>query len=242
MLDNKNYERSPTLTQHSQSSQWRINLFAATCASICLVAVYCLFDPTAGKRQETAFVFPDRIPLKSWQAMDTELLSDRRKDIAGEEEHFNSGKRYSYRQNGIPLEIEMRYLVGTRGNVGNAIEQQTSIPAKLFEKGKVRQIDGIGFYTLFADRNRAYLGTCINSRGGSTVNMQQFSKNRYAYDLKYNLFVPWLLGKETLRDRRCLWTQMSIPTNSSNLETAEQILKTAWIDWYRWWQPRFPKL
>jgi cyanosortase A-associated protein len=215
---------------------------AATCTSICLVTIYSWFDPTVGKRQETVFVFPDRVPLKSWQAADTETLSDRRTELTDEDERLNAGKRYSYVHNSITLEIEMRYLVGTRGNLSKLSEEQTSIPAKLFDRGKIRQINNIGFYILFSDRDRAYLSSCINSRGGSTVNMQQFSKNRYAYDLKSNLFVPWLLGKEILRDRRCLWTQMSIPKNSSNLNTAEQILKTAWIDWYHWWQPRFPSL
>jgi cyanosortase A-associated protein len=222
--------------------QWRINLLAATCTSICLVTVYSLFDPTAGKRQETTFIFPDRVPLPSWQAIATEMLSEQRKDLTDEDERLNSGKRYSYLNNNIPLEIEMHYLVGTRGDIRQYSEQQQLIPAKVLAQKKIQQINNKGFYALFSDQHKAYLSSCINSRGGSTVTMQQFSKNRYAYDLKANLFVPWLLGTETLRDRRCLWTQMSIPINNLNLNQAEQILKTAWIDWYSWWQPRFPDL
>ncbi len=140
------------------------------------------------------------------------------------------------------LEIEIRYVVGTRGNVSSLIREQTAIPPKVFQSGDWHHVKGIGFYTLFLDQDRAYLSTCINSRGGSTITSEQFLHNRYIYDFKYSLLLSWLQGKESPRDLRCLWTHLSTPVNDLEPEVAYRILKTAWLDLYHWWQPRFPSL
>jgi cyanosortase A-associated protein len=48
--------------------------------------------------------------------------------------------------------------------------------------------------------------------------MQQFLKNQVTYDLQIGRLMPWLLGEETLRDRRCLWAHLSTPLNGTNPE------------------------
>jgi cyanosortase A-associated protein len=156
-----------------EKNREKINLFGAASTSICLIAaVYCLLNPTAGKRRESAFVFPDRVPLKSWQTIYTQPLSPRRTDISHktdisdetdiphEEERLNSGKLYSYRQNGTPLEIEMRYLAGTRGDIVTLINKHTNIPKQVVENTDIEKIPEVGYYSF---RNRDAL-SCWNQR------------------------------------------------------------------------------
>jgi cyanosortase A-associated protein len=56
------------------------------------------------------------------------------------------------------------------------------------------------------------------------------------------VFLAWLLGKASIRDRRCLWTQLSIPVTELEPKQAYLILEKSWQEWYQWWQPRFPSL
>lgn len=141
-----------------------------------------------------------------------------------------------------PLNIEMRYEVETDGDVKQFIKNNTAIQFLLDQPLLVvRQQEGVGFYGVFVYQKRAYLDACINSRGGSTFTKEQFSYNRIQYDVQLNRLLPWLLGLQPLRDKRCLWTHLSIPLNQSSPEQAYLILENAWFSWYKWWSSRFPK-
>ena len=222
--------------------QYRNSFLSLTCIGICLATVYSLIQPTVGNRQVSSFSFPERIPLNSWQLVKTEPIINSQKEKDKHEELMASAKSYTYSQDNISLEVEMRYLVGTRGNVHKILEAQTDIPSEILEKADIKQLENIGYHTLFTYQNKAYLSSCINSRGHTTVNHKQFSQNRYTHDLKYGLLLPWLLGKETIRDRRCLLVNLSTPIENSKAKKAYTILQQTWKNWHQWWQPRFPAL
>ncbi|BAU63916.1 unknown protein [Stanieria sp. NIES-3757] len=222
--------------------RWQTSLLATTCLSITLLTIYSWLSPTAGKREVKAFTFPNQIPLNSWQLVTTKSLPLSNFKTLEQSDRITAAKHYSYFKNDIPLEIEMRYLVGTQGNIIELINQQKSISKQVLENADLEEIPGIGYYILFDHDERAYLSACINSRGNTTVTPQQFSHNRYSQDLSSSLILPWLQGKDSLRDIRCLWVELSIPIKKSTTSTAYQTLTKAWIDWYYWWQPRFPSL
>ena len=222
--------------------QYRNNFLSLTCIGFCVATIYSLIQPTVGNRPVSSFSFPERIPLQSWQLVKTESILNSQSEIKKQEELIASGKSYTYSNDRLSLEIEMLYLVGTRGNVHSVLENQIAIPAKVLKKAETQKLENVGFYTIFSDRHRAYLSSCINSRGNTTVTQKQFSQNRYAHDLKYSLLLPWLFGQETIRDRRCLLTNLSIPVENLDPEIAYEILQSAWKDWYSWWQPKFPDL
>ncbi len=222
--------------------QYRNNFLSLTCIGFCVATVYSLIQPTVGNRQVSSFSFPESIPLQSWQLVKTESILNSQPERKKQEELIASGKSYTYSNDRLSLEIEMLYLVGTRGNVHGVLENQIAIPAKVLKKAETQKLENVGFYTIFSDRHRAYLSSCINSRGNTTVTQKQFSQNRYAHDLKYSLLLPWLFGQETIRDRRCLLTNLSIPVENLDPEVAYEILQSAWQDWYSWWQPKFPNL
>ena len=222
--------------------QYRNNFLTFTCIGFCLATIYSFVQPTVGNRQVASFSFPKSIPLKSWQLIKTESVSHRQPEKNKQKELIASGKSYFYSKNNFSLEVEMLYLVGTRGNVHSLLENEVAIPANLLKRADTHKLEDIGFYTTFSDKNRAYLSSCINPRGSTTVTQKQFSQNRYKHDFKYTLLLAWLFGKGTIRDRRCLLTNLSIPLENLQPEIANKVLQEVWQDWYSWWQPRFPNL
>jgi cyanosortase A-associated protein len=97
----------------------------------------------------------------------------------------------------------------------------------------------IGYHFLFEYNNKAYLSACLNRVGESTVNDEQFSKNKYKYGWSPQQTALWLLGKKDFFESGCLWTLISIPTpDESSLEKNYQTLETVWGEWYRWWKAK----
>ncbi len=204
----------------------RIALLTVILSSVFLVFGRISLAPTASNSKITPFVFPTTVPLPGWQPIGSRPMSD------------SFARHYQYIQNDLPLNIEMRYLVNTGGNVRYLVNYYSSIPLSSGQSSRFHK--GIGFYILFAHQQRAYLSSCINSRGGSTVTASQFMQNRYIYDMRFERLLPWLLGQGSVVDKRCLWAHLSIPLNSAP-EDAYRVLETAWFSWYQWWHPRFPK-
>ncbi|MCT7986776.1 cyanoexosortase A system-associated protein [Laspinema olomoucense] len=193
-----------------------------------------LFYPTSSKSTVTPFSFPQNIPLTKWQPLPNEPIQENK------EPHIIAATLYQYHKNNLHLDIEMRYFIKTNGDIQKMAEKhfdaETS-PGKL----TIHHQEGIGFYGLAATAERAYLSSCINPYGGSTVTAEQFRNNRNTYDLQIARLVPWLLGQQELRDFRCLWTILSVSLEDTTAEQAYPVLENAWVSWYAWWQPRFPK-
>ncbi len=179
-------------------------------------------------------IFPDKIPLAQWRLSETLSL----KNPTDKHQELIPKKGYRFISNGVPLDIEMRYLENLNvADVSSFISTYTPIKSSAI----MRQREGIGYYGLGVDNKRAYLSACINPRGGSTFTHAQFRDNRYHQDVRLERLLPVLQGQEPLLDKRCLWAHLSIPLNNSSPETAYKILEKAWFSWYQWWQPRFPK-
>lgn len=182
-------------------------------------------------RPISSFIFPTAITLPGWQFLASNSL-----EKPTLERKYISGRHYRYIQK-IPLDIEMRYLVNTDGDVKKLLNSYT--PIRFSEQLPLRQQQKVGFYSLFIYQERAYLSACINSSGGSTVTDRQFRHNRNIYDVPSTRFIFWLLNQIELRDERCLWANLSVPLKESTADSYKTLEK-AWFDWYQWWEPRFP--
>jgi len=222
--------------------QLRVPLLVLTFANVLFVFGRSILDPNIGKREVIPFVFPVVVPLPQWQTVGSHPLKNQILDLPPYGKFVVHGMQYSYRQNSLPLDIEMRYEVATDGNVRELIKDGTPIHVSLAQPILVlRHHQGVGFYGLYVYQKRAYLDACINSRGGSSFNREQFSYNRIHYDLKLNRLLPWLFGQKELRDQRCLWAHFSIPLDQSLPDSSYHILETAWFSWYKLWLPHFPR-
>ncbi|BCL35184.1 cyanoexosortase A system-associated protein [Nostoc sp. MS1] len=199
-----------------------------------LVTAKSILFPNPDKPKISNFVFPQEVPLAQWQP--TLVNSIEHSSIDNPD--LIAQKHYRYVRNSIPLDIEMRYLGNFyEADIGMYLERNFGI--KSFKI--IRQKNGVGFYALGIDKQKAYLSSCINPRGNSTFTHAQFRDNRFSKDISFHRIIPILIGKEALLDKRCLWVYLSIPVQGSSHEEAYQVLEKAWFSWYQWWQPRFPE-
>ncbi|MEG3940059.1 cyanoexosortase A system-associated protein [Microcoleus sp. S36b_A3] len=212
----------------------RISLLAVTLAGVLLVAGKLTFYPSTGNSLVTQFNFPESVPLAEWKLIKSAPLE------ITDTSQVKAARKYQYQKNSKDLEIEMRYLVNTIGDVEGMMKGHTilkSSPGKL----ALASTQAAGFHGILQQQNRLYLSSCINPRGSPTVTSQQFRYNRNTSDLQPNRILFWLLGRGNIQDKRCLWTQMSMPLDKTTPEDAKKILENAWVSWYGWWQPRFPE-
>lgn len=212
----------------------RISLLAVTLAGVLLVAGKLTFYPSKGNNSATQFDFPSTVPLAEWKLQNSAPLK------ISDTSEVKAARKYEYQKSNIALEIEMRYVVGTIGDVESMMKGHTilkSSPGKL----TLANTQGAGFHGILQQQNRLYLSSCINPRGSATVTAEQFRYNRNTRDWQPNRVLFWLLGRGNIQDRRCLWTQMSVPLDKTTPENAQKLLENAWVSWYGWWQPRFPE-
>lgn len=210
----------------------RIPILAITFGSAILVLGKLILFPASTRPEFTPFVFPKQVPLAKWQLSESRLLPQPKAETP--EQH--SQWYYRYVKNNQQLNIEMHYLVLEFFHLN--IEKWTAISSD----ATIRHRPGVGFYGLGVHQRRAYLSSCINPRGSSTFTAEQFNQNRYFYDLRPQYLLSWLVGQNSLFDRRCLWVNLSVPLKDPHPESAYQILENAWFSWYQWWQSRFPEL
>lgn len=207
--------------------------------------------PQKGSSSELAkFEFPHTVPLTGWQARGSGGVKDQPSDRRIQK-RLLANKLYQYQHNSLPLQIEMRYTLETSGNVIGFLSNYTTIPSAVIQPAlrDERYRPGVGYYLLFVHQQRAYLTSCINPKGGSTVSLPQFRRNRYAHDLQGDRLLKWLVYGDGIRDDRCLWVNMSMPldrlpldqTRANGTKTAYTALEQAWFPWFDWWQTRFPQ-
>ncbi len=229
-------------------SSWRSYFLAMTAVSIDLVVAGAWIFPTIGDRSVADFKFPQRIELASGKAMSsvpgtllTSIdLQQSEPDEPETSEIVKAYQKYQIQQQ-QNLTVEISYLVDTRGDVETYLQRYTSIPPENIKTKQIKQIEGVGYYTLLDNNNRAYLSSCISPRSLSNVTQRQFSQYRYQNDLNPKVGWNWLKGKASIRDRRCLWVHLSTPLES-NPEASYQTLEQTWQDLYQWWLLNFPDL
>ncbi|MDM9383288.1 cyanoexosortase A system-associated protein [Chlorogloeopsis sp. ULAP01] len=209
---------------------------AATWVGMILTAIYLITN----KRLLTTSLLPDQLALNSWQQVNVKPLIEQQKDTQDTVKStvVLSRKDYSYLKNTQQLKLQMRYVVNTRGEPNPFLEKLSENLIKNSQQ-QPKYVKGVGFYTLYSDSKQAYLTACINPRGGSTVTSAQFMQNRYKYDLVWNRILPWVLGKEVLRDDRCIWAQLSLPLNGVSASNIYLDLEAIWSRNYTAWQSLF---
>ncbi len=211
----------------------RIWLLAALFTGVLCVLAKLILFPNSSHLGVTPYNFPTTVPLPQWQLLDSTLLK------ITDDPNFVASRRYRYQQDRSALNIDMHYIIHSSGDVKDFIKKHIS-SEKITTPLLIKQKQEVGFYTLFTHQEKAYLSSCINPRGGSTVTFDQYRQNRNTYDVQPGRILLWLLGLKELRDWRCLWSVLSIPVETSTPEETYPILESAWFSWYAWWEPRFP--
>ncbi len=228
-------------------NHWRNYYLALLAISTSLVTIYALVNPAAGNHPVANFKFPQRIKLNLGKLValptstDTQSNRDRQQTTELESEIVKTKQEYQYIQDDLNINLEISYLVNTRGDIESYLKQYTNIASKAIANKQIAEIEAIGYHALFRDRDRAYLSSCVSPRSPSNVTQKQFSTYRYQNDLTLQIGWEWLQGKSSIRDRRCLWINMSTPLIGDS-QTAYKTLETAWQEIYPWLSLNFPAL
>ena len=214
----------------------RIGLLATTFAGVLLVLVKSIFYPASSDRTRYPFEFPPEVALPGWQSLESKSL------VPTEDSVFLSARNYQYVQNNRSLEIKMYYVIVDDASGIQEVLEQHGYGSWVISKAQMQENKQIGFYAFWQSEQQVNLGACINPYGDSTVTTDQFGQNHNVSALKLRRIVPWLLGTDSLRDLRCLWTTLSMPLETGeSVEKVYPILEEAWFSWYDSWQPRFPE-
>ena len=229
---------------------WRSYSLAIISIGINLTVVYTLLVPDVGNRRVADFKFPDQIPVKEGMTMVQTSMSKTNSAIANtsslntekQPEVIKTRQQYQYRHNGREINLEISYLVGTRGDIGAYLQNYTAVEEEVIKQKSIKQLPGIGYHALFTDRNQTYLTSCISPRSPSNVTQKQFSQNRYQHDLQWQVGLDWLKGNASIRDRRCLWVLLSTANTTRDSQAAAQALAGVWQDLYPWLLTNFPPL
>jgi cyanosortase A-associated protein len=196
-------------------------------------------NPKSSLLEPATFDFPQNVPLP-----DSTILAS--KSLAAhtfKNGTVATGRSYRYQHQPQPIDIEIRYItdgVTNQPAVALMLPVFTKIPDAVIQSSTMKEQPGLGFYSLFVDKTTAYLSTCINPRGLTTVTSDQYHSNSNSSGIQLNRLLPWLLGRQTLRDSRCLWTVISTPIDSAAPDATMKTLETVGGNWARWWQAHFP--
>ncbi|HEY9770402.1 MAG TPA: cyanoexosortase A system-associated protein [Coleofasciculaceae cyanobacterium] len=228
--------------KYLQFNQWRSNFLVISSIGINLAVVYALIVPAVGYRSTADFKFPESLSLNSATAIAVKSNLTKPKAKTLSTEIIKSRKKYKYVLDKQEIDLDLNYLVGTRGDVETYLQSYTSLPASIIRAKTVKHKKETGFYTVFSDRDRVYLSSCISPRSPSSVTQRQFSQHRYQNDFQFQVGLDWLKGKESIRDRRCLWVHLSTAITQSDTQAAYEALEAVWVDLYQWWLPNFPPL
>ncbi|MCY7393222.1 MAG: cyanoexosortase A system-associated protein [Leptolyngbyaceae cyanobacterium CAN_BIN12] len=214
----------------------RISLLAITIGGALLVLGKLLTLPKVDKTAtQLVNTLETTVPLSGWQLLNNSELK------ANNDSRF--GRSYRFQQGKNTLNADVHYMTSD-GNISRYLFVYSPVRTANANL-KIKYQPETGFYGVLSDKGQAYLTACVNPRGQSTVTEQQFTQSRYTYDLKPNRILPWVLGKESLIDRRCLWTLLSTPVQANSTPEASEaaaykMLETAWLSWHQWWQANYP--
>ena len=217
----------------SQILYKNICLIAVAVTAVGAIAISAITIPKFSDRPK--YQLPMQINMPNWRSLSSQNLNLPL-------DNFITARQYLYSNdiNNYQVQIDAIYLnkVSSFLNITRAINIQY-IESTL----QLKYAENIGHYALFADQNKAYLATCINSTGQATLTESQFNSNQNRYDVMLPRLGFYLLGITDLRDYRCLFTVISTPILKSDNTPAinYQYLEASWIDWHRFWQGKFPE-
>jgi cyanosortase A-associated protein len=187
--------------------------------------------------------FPQPTSLPDLQQIESKSLPEHK---------FNNtqvaiGRQYRYRdRQQKPIDIQVRYItdgVAIQPAMTSLLPAFTDVPVTVLVPTTTKERPDVGEYSLFVHKDKAYLSTCINPQGITTITGDKFHANSNPNPLKgipVNRLLPWILGQQTLRDSRCIWTVLSTPIDRATPDGTMKTLETIGVTWIRWWQANFP--
>ncbi len=203
------------------------------------LTVATIMTPQIGRREIEPLQFPSQITLSDWnQQNNIPLVQNPETNF--QQDRLRSGQQYHYQQQQDQVTVALRFSSPTVGRVEKYIKQTYKQGfEKAYQQGSTKYLSNFGHYRLFTNQDKAYLSTCLTPTGESTVEFSNYvnKANRNVFD--WQTLIPRLLGKQSLRERRCLWVHLSTPLNQDSPETSYRLLESVFQQGYSKWQSLF---
>lgn len=229
-------DREPT-AQMPERQPARSGLLALVFGVTVLLALRAIVRPEVARERTfaVAFDFPEAVPLENWQLQRQQPWSPPQERDRPLARARSAGVEYAYvAPEGGQLQARVRFISRAgNGNTSRLLQTYTAVqPATVRIDTSYRE--GKGFYGFFIFAGEASILACINAQGDTTVTGQQFSQT---ITLKPERLFPWLLGRQDLFDRSCLFSILSVPARptETSLEDYPE-LEAAWLGWVARWQ------
>jgi cyanosortase A-associated protein len=214
------------------------------CSAIGVLGLAIVNNPAKSNLREVSTQnFPQPTSLPDLQQIESKSLPEHK--FSNNKVAIGRQYRYLDRQQ-QPIDIQVRYItdgVATSPAITNLLPAFTDVPATVLVSANIKERSDVGEYSLFVHKDKAYLSTCINPQGITTITGDKFHANSNPNPLKglpVNRLLPWILGQQTLRDSRCIWTVLSMPIDRTSPDGTMKKLETIGVAWIRWWQANFP--
>jgi cyanosortase A-associated protein len=208
------------MTSHSRSVFLKV-----IALGVVFTIIYVAVRPTSSSPSDLRVSLPNHLSLPGWEAQNVQAIEPSRSN--SKYNRILAGQRYLYRQGDRSLQIAVRDIVETEGDIGQFIADAYEPLVKMPLSFEDRQ-SSKGFYRLFTQQNQAYLQSCLNLNGYTTVTPTQFRQNAYVQVLQPQQWFGWLVSKRPLLERRCLWIQISTPVVERNVNLAQTTLEQTW--------------
>lgn len=224
-------------------------MLGGICIGMGLTLGKLLIDPTTNQRQYAAIALPETLSLPEVQFVESQPIPV----SAAEKPEYDqllSGQKYRYRYQGKPLQLELRDVVNTGGDIDKLIREHLDWKNDPPDFQDIQT--PIGFYRRFTQQGNAYLTGCLSPTGQSFVTTAQFRSQLPQQLWQADRLLGWAIGRNSLVEKRCLWVQISVPVQSELVANgaqdkaigpdeyadpalAEQLLDQQWRSIVAWW-------
>ena len=215
---------------------WLLPLTGITIAGVTAATI---MMPQIGRREIPPLQFPSQITLAGWDQQNSLPLVNH-PERKFQQDGLRSGQQYQYRQQENQVTVALRFSSPTVGRIEKYIKQ-TYEPGfeKAYQQGSTKYLPNLGHYRLFTNQDKAYLSTCLTPSGESTVDFQSYVKKANRKIFEWESLIPRLLGQQSLRERRCLWVNLSTSLNNQSPENSYRRLESVFKQGYSKWQGLF---
>jgi len=215
---------------------WLVPITAITMTGVTLAT---MMIPQIGRREIKPLQFPSRITLSGWNEQKSVPLINN-PDTKFQRNRLRSGQKYHYRQQQNQVTVALRFSSPTVGRVEKYIKKTYDQGIKkAYQQGSTKYIPNLGHYRLFTHQDKAYLSTCLTPTGESTVDFLNYVNKANWKIFEWQSLMPRLLGKQSLRERRCLWVNLSTPLDNNSPEKSYRRLESVFKQGYPKWQGLF---
>lgn len=217
---------------------WLLPIASVTIAATTLAT---LMIPQVGRKDIPPLSFPSQLSLSGWNEKSSVSLVKQPKTGTTPRLHrLQSGQEYTYENQAQEVTVALRFFAPTFGEIENYIKRTYDEPIQsAYEEGETNYLPNYGQYRLFEDGTEAYLSACLTPEGESTVSVTDYVNKTNAGIFQVRGLIPRLLGERSLRERRCLWVNLSTPLNGNTPANSYQVLEAVFQQGYSQWQGLF---